>query len=75
MSDSDQVVAVMSDILEELRGLRSYFDKFTGYNTVNMQDAVDSITGPIGYNMGDLHDRLFEVVGAVESLETVVVLK
>ncbi|GGC43428.1 hypothetical protein GCM10011371_33580 [Novosphingobium marinum] len=58
---ADEMIALLGAIAEELRGLRDEFDKFTGYNTTTMSEAVDRITGPLGYTIGDLQDKLIAI--------------
>ena len=68
-SEVSGIVSVLESILDEIRGLRSDFLEFTGYNTTKMADLATSITGdtgysigdmmgPLGYNLGDLHTKL-----------------
>jgi len=71
----DQIIGLLGDMLSKLRDLRTQIDEFTGYNTRNMAAVVSGLTGPTGYHLGDLNDRLFEVIGAISSLETTVDLK
>ena len=72
---ADEVLRMLGDILEEMCGLRSDFLQFTGYNSTKMSDAVDQITGPVGYNLGDLNERLTEVISAIDSVAMTADLK
>ena len=72
---SDAMISILEDILEEIRGLRSDFMEFTGYNVHNMKNTVEDLRGETGYDLGDLHERLIDVSNAIGSLEAVVDLK
>jgi len=58
---AEEIIALLGSIADELRGLRDEFDKFTGYNTTTMSEAVDHITGPLGCTIGDLQDKLIAI--------------
>lgn len=62
---ADAMVGLLGDILTELQGLRGDFEKLTSYNTVSLQDAIEGITGPLGYSIGDLHTKLEDVHGVL----------
>lgn len=48
----DQIIDLLRDLVEELRGLREDFNEFTGYNVYKMSTVIDDlsdrITGGIG---------------------------
>ncbi len=58
---ADQIIDLLGELLEEMRGMRSEFMEFTGYNTTKMSTLSAEITGPAGSHIGDLHDRLNEI--------------
>ena len=68
MSDDSRIVDVLEQILDEIRGLRSDFMEFTSYNVHNIESVVTDLTGPLGYNLGDLNDRLSEITVAIASI-------
>lgn len=72
---ADTIIGLLGEMLGELRDLRTQFDEFTGYNVHNMETAVKDLTGPTGYNLGDLNERLFEVLSALSSVESAIDLK
>ena len=72
----DQIIDLLSDILSELRDLRTNFDEFTGYNVYKMSVAIDDITDRITGGIGGIGGAsLEEVKGAVEAVESAVDLK
>lgn len=72
---ADRIAGLLEDILEEVRGHRNEFLEFTGYNVFKISEMLDSITGPTGYNLGDINERLFEVTAALSSVESAIDLK
>lgn len=70
---ADQMLALLGEIRDEVRGMRSEFDKFTNYGTMDVQQAVDAITGPVGYSLGDLNERLYEVISTIDDMHTGIV--
>lgn len=66
---ADSIVECLSDLLDEIRGLRSDFNEFTGYNSVKMSDAVDQITGPLGTTLDDLDLKLIETNGTLNLID------
>lgn len=72
---ADRIAGLLEDILEEVRGHRNEFLEFTSYNVYKISDMLESITGPTGYNPGDINERLFEVTAALSSVESAIDLK
>lgn len=75
-TDSEQIVELLSEILAELRELRSDFQEFTGYNVYKMSTVIDDlgdrITGGAGGVGGvDLHD----VRVAIDAVENAIDMK
>ena len=77
---ADQIIDLLTDLVDELRGMRSDFMEFTGGNTMKMVDIVREITGetgyslqdvmgPLPYNLNDLHDRLIEIASSLAAIE------
>lgn len=71
----DQIIGLLQDLLAELRDARAAFDAFSGYGVDTMHEAVQTITGPLGYNIGDIHSKLDEVVLSLSSVESAIDLK
>lgn len=69
------VILILRELVEEVTRLRSDFEKFTSYSTVGAQEIIDGITGTLGYNIGDLHDRMNDVTSALGDLESAIDLK
>jgi len=75
----NELVEVMQEILEELRGINLRLDSIQGdglYNSISdVHDKLDEIQGSGLYNsIGDVHDKLDDVESAISSLETTVTL-
>lgn len=77
---ADQIIDLLGDLVSEIRGLRSEFMEFSGYNTMNMTKAVEAVTGPTGYSiqnlMGelpytieDLHQQLSDIAGTLHLID------
>jgi len=58
---ADDIIGLLGELLQEMRGMRSDFMEFTGYNTTKMSTLSEDITGPTRYHIGDIHDRLNEI--------------
>jgi hypothetical protein len=71
LTDSEQIVELLSEILEELRELRSDFQEFTGYNVYKMSTVVDDlgdrITGGAGGVGGADLDEVRRSIDAIEN--------
>lgn len=74
MSDSD-VVAVLDDILQEIRELRGDFRQFCGYNFELQRFNPEAFPKAPPYDLGDIKDNLDRVCDAISSLETTIDLK
>lgn len=72
---ADSIIELLSELVSELRDLRTQFDEFSGFNVYNMETVLKDVVGPNGYNLGDVNERLSEVVSAIGSLETTIDLK
>lgn len=77
---ADQIINLLAELLEEVRGQRTEFLEFTGYNTMTTKDLADAITGPSGYSLQDVmgtlpysiqdvHDKLVEVASSLAMIE------
>jgi hypothetical protein len=74
-NQANQIIDLLAVMAEAMEHLRNDFREFTSYNTMSMTTAVDAITGPIGYSLGDLHSKLDEVIIGLSSVESAVDLK
>jgi hypothetical protein len=72
---ADTIIDLLKELVDEVRENGARFDEFSGYNVYNMQELVSSVTGPLGYNLSDLNERLQDVISALSSLETSILLK
>lgn len=77
---ADRIIDLMGALVEEMRGMRSDFMDFTGYNTTKMSDlsreiageagySIGDMMGPMGYNLGDLHTKLDEIAGSLSLID------
>ena len=66
---AEQVIDLLGQLLEEIKSLRSDFLEFTDHNTAKMSTLSSDITGPTGYHLGDLHERLAGVEHALALIE------
>lgn len=58
---ADQIIDLLGDLLEEMRGMRTDFMEFTGYNVYKMSTAIEDIGdrvtgGAAGIGGSDLAD-------------------
>ena len=75
-SQADQMIELLTNIRDEVVGLRSDFMEFTGYNVDRMSKVVDDLGDRIaGGSEGIGGGTLDEVRAAIEALETVIDLK
>lgn len=88
-SQADVIVSLLQDLIVEIKGIRSEFSEFTGFNAVTLQDVsleictavdvcaqnIEAIQGPLRYTLEDLNSRLEDVVSGLSSVESAVDLK
>ncbi len=62
-----EMISVLSEILYELKGLKTDFLEFTGYNVYNMSTAINDIGDRICGNVNGIGGAtLAEVVTAID---------
>ena len=75
-SQADLMIELLTNIRDEVIGLRSDFMEFTGHNVHRMSVAVDDLGDRIAGGMGGIGGgTLDEVRAAIEALETTIDLK
>lgn len=76
MADLQTIADLLTELVEEVRGLRSDFNEFTGYNTTKMQDAVNEIGDRVAGGFGGVGGAtLDEIKSILESVENAIDLK
>lgn len=67
---ADRIIGLLSEMLDEIRGMRDDFMEFTGHNTFKISAAIedigDRITGGVGGVGGD---TLADVAHRIEMVE------
>ena len=71
----DDMLSLLRELIVEVTALRTEFQEFTGYNVHNMAALQDALTGPLGYHMGDLHEKMGDVVSGLAAVESTIDLK
>lgn len=77
---SDRIINLLGDLVEEMRGMRSDFMEFTGHNSTKMSDlsnqicgepgySISEMMGPLGYSLQDLHTVLGEIASSVSLID------
>lgn len=62
-----EMISLLSDILDELKGLRTDFLEFTGHNVYNMSTVIDDIGDRICGGTGGVGGAsLGEIVSAID---------
>ncbi len=72
---AEEIIALLRDLLEETRTVRSTLDDFTGLGTYKVSDLAEALTGPLGYHLGDVHSKLDDVLTGLSSVESAIDLK
>ncbi len=63
----------LRDIEEALRLARPAPDSNDVHHAINA--LADRVTGPLGYHLGDVHERLVDVLSGLSAVETTIDLK
>jgi len=72
---SDEMLSLLRELVVEVAGLRAEFQEFTGYNAYNVAALQEALTGPLGYHLGDIHEKMNDIISGLASVESAIDLK
>jgi hypothetical protein len=72
------MIALLSEVLTELQGLRTDFNEFTGYNVYRLSEVVDligdricgGVSGVGGDSLSDIGTKLDAIDGTLLMIDT-----
>ncbi|AFQ42438.1 hypothetical protein [Desulfosporosinus meridiei] len=74
----DELIAIMSEIRDQLVELNSKIDSLTGYGINDISDiinAVDGIKGALGYDLTDVCSKLDQIDSSLGSIDSTIMMK
>ncbi|MDD4495626.1 MAG: hypothetical protein PHV32_15025 [Eubacteriales bacterium] len=74
----EELISVMMEIRDQLIELNSKMDVLTGGGSSSLSDiieAIESIKGPAGYDLTDIHSSLSNVESSLSSIDMTLTLK
>jgi hypothetical protein len=66
---AERMLALLTRIADDVSEMHSAFDEFRSYGATNATDLLDGITGPLGYNLGDLHGKLDDIQATLNLID------